>query len=164
VADTHTYQDGLPSLFRFFERQGITRLACLGDCPPEPFRPWLKNHPRHQLFWVYDFHGPEMSEATACAMALELGGGLMLVAGLYARSVALALFFYTLSLALIFHAYWTVSDPAAARIDASSFFGHLSMMGGMLFVVAFGAGAYSVDALMNQWSLRPVAARRAGPF
>jgi uncharacterized membrane protein YphA (DoxX/SURF4 family) len=49
------------------------------------------------------------------AIALELGGGLMLVAGLYARWVALALFFYTLSLALIFHPYWTASDPAAAR-------------------------------------------------
>jgi|SRR6516164_4131370 putative oxidoreductase len=98
------------------------------------------------------------------ALALELGGGLMLVAGFYARWVALALFFYTLSLALIFHAYWTVGDPAAARIDASSFFGHLSMMGGMLFVVAFGAGAYSVDALINQWSPGAVAARRARPF
>jgi putative oxidoreductase len=99
------------------------------------------------------------------AIALELGGGLMLVAGLYARCVALALFFYTLSLALIFHAYWTVSDPVAARTDSSFFFGHLSMMGGMLFVVASGAGAYSVDALMNQWSPGPVAAaRRARPF
>ena len=48
--------------------------------------------------------------------------------------------------ALIFHHYWTVSDPTAARTDASSFFGHLSMMGGMLFVAAFGAGAFSVDA------------------
>ena len=55
--------------------------------------------------------------------------------GLYARWVALALFFYTFSLALIFHHYWIVSDPAAARTEASSFFGHLSMMGGMLFVV-----------------------------
>ena|SRR5947208_1111200 len=93
-------------------------------------------------------------------IALELGGGLMLVAGLYARWVALALFFYTLSLALIFHAYWTVSDPAAARIDANSFFGHLSMMGGMLFVVAFGPGAYSVDALMNVPATASIAARR----
>jgi uncharacterized membrane protein YphA (DoxX/SURF4 family) len=42
--------------------------------------------------------------------------------------------------ALIFHPYWAVSDPAAARTEANSFFGHLSMMGGMLFVVAFGAG------------------------
>ena len=94
------------------------------------------------------------------AIALELVGGLMLVAGLYARWVALALFFYTFSLALIFHHYWTISDPTAARTDASSFFGHLSMMGGMLFVVAFGAGAYSVDALMARPSSGEVAARR----
>ena len=78
------------------------------------------------------------------AIALELGGGLMLVAGL----------------SLIFHPYWTVIDPAEARTQASSFFGHLSMMGGMLFVVAFGAGAYSVDALMTQPSTATVAARR----
>jgi hypothetical protein len=62
---------------------------------------------------------------------------------------------------MIFHPYWTASDPAVARTEASSFFGHLSMMGGMLFVVAFGAGAYSVDALMNgrsgqqAWRNRP---------
>jgi putative oxidoreductase len=94
------------------------------------------------------------------AIALELGGGLMLVAGLYARWVALALFFYTLSLALIFHAYWTVSDPAAARSDANAFFGHLSMMGGMLFVVAFGGGAFSLDALVAKSSTADFAARR----
>jgi putative oxidoreductase len=98
------------------------------------------------------------------AIVLELGGGLMLVAGLYARWVALALFFYTLSLALIFHAYWTISNPATARIDASSFFGHLSMMGGMLFVVAFGAGAYSLDALMKVAATGSVGARRLRPF
>jgi len=62
--------------------------------------------------------------------------------------------------ALIFHAYWTVSDPAAARTDANSFFGHLSMMGGMLFVLAFGAGAYSVDALMARPTTGEIAARR----
>jgi predicted phosphodiesterase len=73
VADTHTYRDGLPVLLGFFERHGITRLACLGDCPPEPFRPWLKPNSPHQLFWVYDFYGPEMPEATRSAMALQLG-------------------------------------------------------------------------------------------
>ncbi len=98
------------------------------------------------------------------AIALELVGGLMLVAGLYARLIALALFFYTFSLALIFHAYWTVADPMAARTDASFFFGHLSMMGGMLFVVAFGAGAYSIDALLKLPSAGPVTARRLRPF
>ena len=56
------------------------------------------------------------------------------------------------------------ADPTLARTDASSFFAHLSMMGGMLFVVAFGLGAYSVDALINQWSIGPITARRARPF
>jgi len=78
VADTHTYQAGLPLLLSFFIRHGVTRLACLGDCPPEPFRPWLENHPHHQLYWVYDFYGPEMPEATASAMALELPGNVFI--------------------------------------------------------------------------------------
>ncbi|MFZ2087061.1 MAG: hypothetical protein WAU47_00675 [Desulfobaccales bacterium] len=78
VADTHTYQDGLPGLFRFFERHHITCLACLGDCPPEPFLLWLENNPRRRLFWVYDFHGPDMPEATRSAMALELKGQVFL--------------------------------------------------------------------------------------
>jgi len=83
------------------------------------------------------------------AILMELGGGLLLMVGLFARCAALALFFYTLTLALIFHAYWAVPD-AQARLQASFFFGHLSMMGGMLVVVAFGAGAYSLDALVRK--------------
>lgn len=78
-------------------------------------------------------------------IVVELIGGLMLMAGLYARLVAGVLFLYTLALALIFHAYWAV--PAAeARIQRGFFFEHLSMMGGMLVVVALGAGSLSLDA------------------
>jgi putative oxidoreductase len=83
------------------------------------------------------------------AILIELGGGLMLMIGLFARWVALALFFYTMTLALIFHAYWN-APAAQARLQASIFFSHLSMMGGMLMVVAFGAGALSVDALLRR--------------
>lgn len=82
-------------------------------------------------------------------VALELGGGIMLIAGLLTRWVALALFFYTLVLALLFHAYWAVS-AAQQHAQYTAFFEHLSMMGGMLFVVVFGAGAYSLDALLRQ--------------
>jgi hypothetical protein len=38
------------------------------------------------------------------------------------------------------------------------------MMGGMLFVVAFGAGAYSVDALMSISATSEIAARRLRQF
>ena len=83
------------------------------------------------------------------AILMELGVGLLLMVGLFARCAALALFFYTLTLALIFHAYWA-APAAQARMQASFFFGHLSMMGGMLMVVAFGAGALSLDAVMRR--------------
>jgi putative oxidoreductase len=83
------------------------------------------------------------------AVALELGGGLMLMSGLVARWVALALCLYTLALAVLFHAYWAL-PPAEARSQFNVFFEHVAMMGGMLYVVAFGAGAYSLDNLMSR--------------
>jgi predicted phosphodiesterase len=72
VADTHSYQAGLPDLLDFLHRQGLRHLACLGDCPPEPFRPWLARDPGHRLYWVFDFYGPELPEASAHGMALAL--------------------------------------------------------------------------------------------
>lgn len=82
-------------------------------------------------------------------IVLELIGGVMLMFGLYARWVATAFFLYTLALALIFHAYWAM--PAAdARIERGFFFGHISMMGGMLMIVALGAGPWSLDTLRRR--------------
>ncbi len=81
-------------------------------------------------------------------IALELGGGLMLMFGLMTRWVALALFFYLISLALIFHPYWAM--PAEQmREQRGAFFEHVSMMGGMLYVFVYGAGAWSLDALLG---------------
>jgi len=78
VADTHTYQAGLPALLAFFKDQGLRHLACLGDCPSEPFRPWLQMDPGNRLYWVYDVFGPQLPEATACGVALELEGRVFL--------------------------------------------------------------------------------------
>jgi putative oxidoreductase len=89
------------------------------------------------------------------AVVVELGGGLLLIVGLFTRWAALGLFFYTLALALIFHAYWTATG-AAVRTESASFYGHLAMMGGMIYVTAFGAGLYSLDAIFGIW--RPTAA------
>ncbi len=93
-------------------------------------------------------HGIPFAEIMAWgAMVLELGGGLMLMAGLLARLVAFAFFLYTLALAVVFHPYWTFTGDAV-RVQHGYFFGHLSMMGGMLLVVALGAGAYSLNSLI----------------
>ena len=96
-----------------------------------------------------DFRDPLLNSQIRFFGAIWFGVGLLLMVGLFARCAALALFFYTLVLALIFHAYWA-APAAQARMQASFFFGHLSMMGGMLMVVAFGAGALSLDAVMRR--------------
>ena len=45
---------------------------------------------------------------------------------------------------LLFHAFWSASG-GAVMAQQVQFFKNLSIFGGMLFVAAFGAGAYSVD-------------------
>ena len=83
------------------------------------------------------------------AILVELGIGLCLMAGLLARWAALVLAAYTLTLGLIFHAYW-LAPAAEARFERIIFFNHISIIGGMLVVVAFGAGCYSLDALIGR--------------
>lgn len=81
--------------------------------------------------------------ATATA-ALELGGGILLVIGWKARWVATALFGFTLLTALIFHAFWAV-PPEMVQNQTIHFMKNLAMAGGLLYVVAHGAGPLSVD-------------------
>lgn len=90
------------------------------------------------------------------AIVVELIGGLALMAGLYARWAAGALGLYTLALALIFHDYW-LAPATAARAQHAFFFEHLSMIGGLLIVVALGAGPLSLDA----WRCRVAVERGA---
>jgi putative oxidoreductase len=85
------------------------------------------------------------------AIVVELIGGLMLMAGLFARWVALVIAAYTLALGLIFHAYW-LAPAADVRFERIIFFNHISIIGGMLAIVAFGAGCLSLDALMRRKS------------
>jgi putative oxidoreductase len=84
-------------------------------------------------------------------IVVELGVGLCLVAGLLARWAALILAAYTLALGLIFHAYW-LAPAAEARFERIIFFNHISIIGGMLAIVAFGAGCWSLDAAMRRKS------------
>ncbi len=83
------------------------------------------------------------------ATALEIGGGLLLAIGLWTRWAALALALYTLLLAFIFHAFWAV-DPKQLGAQLNLFLFHLETIGGMLYVLAHGAGAHSLDRAMSR--------------
>jgi putative oxidoreductase len=81
-------------------------------------------------------------------VALEFGGGLALMLGLFTRPIALIFAIYLLTLALVFHNYWAM--PAAEmHAQQIAFMEHLAMLGGMLYVFCFGAGPVSLDALIG---------------
>jgi putative oxidoreductase len=70
---------------------------------------------------------------------VELGGGILLVLGYQARLAALVLAVFTLASALGFHTNF------ADQNQMIHFMKNLAMTGGFLQIVAFGAGAFSLD-------------------
>lgn len=81
---------------------------------------------------------------TALTILVELGGGILLAVGWKARWAALAIAVFTLLAAFLFHNFWTVTGPERMG-EFNSFWKNISIVGGMLMVVAFGPGRYSVD-------------------
>jgi len=77
--------------------------------------------------------------AYVVAVAVEVGGGLLLLVGYRARVVAAVLAVFTLATALAFH------HAFGDQNQFIHFFKNLAMAGGLLQVVAFGAGTYSLD-------------------
>ena len=75
------------------------------------------------------------------AIALELGGGLLVIAGLYTRVAALALAVFCVATAVIFH------NKFGNRNELLHFEKDLAIAGGFLVLAARGAGAWALDAL-----------------
>lgn len=77
------------------------------------------------------------------SIIIELGGGLMILLGLYARSAAVVIFLFVIPVTLVFHNFWAV-DPAEQQTQMIQFLKNLAIMGGMLYIAAFGSGRYSL--------------------
>ncbi len=78
--------------------------------------------------------------ALAVAIIVEVGGGLALIAGYRTRTVAAVLAAFSVFTALAFH------SALADQNQFIHFFKNIAMAGGLLQVVAFGAGRFSLDA------------------
>jgi putative oxidoreductase len=85
--------------------------------------------------------------AFAVAVAVELGGGLLLIAGYQTRFIATALAVFTLATAFSFHSNF------ADQNQMIHFLKNVMITGGLLQIVAFGAGALSVDNRRNSGAI-----------
>ncbi|KAA1001720.1 DoxX family protein [Paraburkholderia panacisoli] len=90
--------------------------------------------------------------AYIAAVAVELGGGLLLLSGYRARYVSLAMAVFCLATAAFFH------HNFADQNQMIHFLKNVMMAGGLLQITYFGAGAFSFDARAGR------AASRAAPL
>jgi putative oxidoreductase len=89
--------------------------------------------------------GLPMSDAAyLVAVLIEVGGGFALLLGWQVRAAATALAVFALVTAATFHAH--VADHATAI----QFMKNLAIAGGLLQVAAYGAGIFSIDALLDE--------------
>jgi putative oxidoreductase len=83
--------------------------------------------------------------AAGLAIAIELGLGLLLLIGWQARWAALGLAIFTAVITFIFHNFWTLEGAQLVQ-QQQAFFKNFAAVGGLLLVMAFGPGGWSMDA------------------
>ena len=79
------------------------------------------------------------------AIVVEVAVAAALLVGFKTRWAALVLALFTLAAATIFHNYWALPQ-AQQMMQQLLFTKNIAVVGGLLAFVAFGAGAFSLDA------------------
>lgn len=87
------------------------------------------------MVWVPFFLG--------ASIVFELGGGLSVLLGLYARVGALALIVFLIPVTAIFHDFWQLTGQEQ-QMQMIHFSKNLAILGGLLVLLACGAGRYSI--------------------
>lgn len=77
--------------------------------------------------------------------AVEALAPLLLILGLFTRFSALALIVFTAVASYYFHDYWTMAG-ADRMSNQINFWKNMAVIGGLFYVLGFGAGLISIDA------------------
>src|SRR5262249_38671590 len=95
-------------------------------------------------------------ELLPLAIAVELGGGLMILFGLYTRAAAVALAGFCIATAVVFHA------KLGNRNELLHFEKDVAIAGGFLVLAARGAGAWALDQFRaRRTALMPLKVRES---
>ncbi len=88
---------------------------------------------------------PMPQVGSALALVVEIVGGLALILGFGTRWATLALALFTLVASFFFHNYWAFPVDKQ-MIPSLLFMKNMAIVGGLLTLAAWGAGAWSLDA------------------
>jgi len=79
------------------------------------------------------------------AIGLLLIGGLSVISGAWTRIGAMFLLVFLVAATYYFHDFWTFQDPIQKQLQTIQFMKNMAIAGGLLSLVAFGGGPWSVD-------------------
>jgi putative oxidoreductase len=96
--------------------------------------------------------------AYAAAIAVEVGCGLLIIVGFQTRIVATVFALFCLATAVFFHAHF--ADPN----QTFHFIKNIIMAGGLIQIVAYGAGAFSIDNRRSKKGAQAGSARLRGEY
>jgi len=74
----------------------------------------------------------------------EVGLGILVAIGWQARIAAFGLIAFTIVATLLAHGYWDMTG-SARRANEAAFWKNLAIIGGLMMLIASGAGRFSVD-------------------
>jgi putative oxidoreductase len=77
------------------------------------------------------------------SIIIEIGAALMLIVGWQARLGAAALFLWMIPVTLVFHNFWA-APAAQLQNEIAMFMKNIAMMGGLLYIMTYGSGRFSV--------------------
>jgi putative oxidoreductase len=95
--------------------------------------------PAGTIAYIETSHLPLPQVAYVVALFVELGLGTALLVGFHAQLAAAGIAIFTFITALMFHS--NMADP----LQVAMFLKNTTIIGGLLVVIAFGPGGYSVD-------------------
>jgi putative oxidoreductase len=101
-------------------------------------------HPDMTLAYMNSAHLPAAQPLLWLSALVEIGSGLALVLGWKARWGAALLFLWMLPVTAVFHNPWA-GDPSQAQMQMIHLMKNIAITGGLLMVLAFGPGGWSVD-------------------
>jgi putative oxidoreductase len=88
---------------------------------------------------------PNATFALFGAIGLLVIGGVAVVLGAWTRFGAIFLLVFLAAATFYFHDFWTFADPKLRQDQTIQFMKNLSIGGGLLALIAFGGGPWSVD-------------------
>jgi putative oxidoreductase len=93
--------------------------------------------------WMTSKGLPMAEVLLAITMVIEIGASLMIIGGFKARLGGAVLFLWMIPVTFLFHNFWAM--PAdQQQIQQIMFMKNLGLMGGMLYIMAFGSGPMSI--------------------